>query len=179
MCGGCDVKASVLAMCVLIASAGAQAPPPEPSRVLPGVKPPRLLSKVEPEYSEEARRARLVGTVRVRGVVNTAGIAVDLEVVRSVGLGLDDEAVRAVRQWRFAPGTKDGMPVAEIATFEVNFRLLKNDEAQWRLTRAVFDSPEGASRPVLIKSEFPHKAPKEYATVALTFDINEHGEPKN
>jgi TonB family protein len=166
-------------MLALIVSAAAQAPPPEPLRIGPGVKPPLLLSKVEPEYSEEARKAKLEGTVKLGGVVNTAGIAVDLKVVNSLGLGLDEQAVRAVRQWRFAPSVKDGVPVAVFVTVEVNFGLLGKGKSYWRLTRAVYDSPAGAQRPVLMKCEYPHKTLKEHAAVALSFDINEHGEPKD
>jgi TonB family protein len=173
------VKRFVVTMCVLIARAGAQAPPPEPSRILPGVKPPQLLSKVEPAYSDEARKARVQGRVQIQAVINTNGMAVDFTVKTSLGLGLDEEAVRAVKQWRFSPGAKDGVPVPVIVTVEVNFRLLEADKLPWRVTRAVFDGAEGASRPVLIKSEFPHKAPKEHTTVALSFDIDERGEPKN
>ena len=173
------MRTLVVTMCAVIASAGAQAPPPEPSRIGPGVKPPLLLSKVEPAYSEEARKARLQGRVQLQAVIKTNGAPVDFTVKTSLGLGLDEEAVWAVKQWRFSPGSKDGVPVPVIVTIDVNFRLLDRDNSPWRLTRAMFDAAEGGSRPALIKSEFPHKAPKGHATVALSFDINEHGEPKN
>jgi TonB family protein len=159
--------------------ASAPSRPSGPVRPGAGVTQPLLLSKVEPSYSEEARKARLQGRVQLQAVVNTNGMAVDFTVKTSLGLGLDEEAVRAVKQWRFSPGAKDGVVVPVIVTIDVNFRLLENDKLPWRLTRAMFDSPEGASRPVLAKCEYPHKAPKEHATVALSFDIDEHGEPKN
>jgi TonB family protein len=160
-------------------SPGAPSGPGVPVRAGAGVTQPQLLSKVEPAYSEEARKARLQGRVRLQAVVKTNGVAVDFTVKTSLGLGLDEEAVRAVQQWRFSPGAKDGVPVPVIVAVDVNFRLLESDKLPWRMTRAMYDAPEGAARPVLIKSEFPQKAPKEHATVALTFDINEHGEPKN
>jgi len=153
--------------------------PGEPVRTGPGVTSPQLLSKIEPAYSEEARKARLQGRVQLQAVIKTNGAPVDFTVKAPLGLGLDEEAVKAVKQWRFSPGAKDGVPVPVFITVEVNFRLLENGNLPWRLTRAAFDEPNGAMRPVLIKSEFPHKAPKDHATVALTFDINEHGEPKN
>jgi len=89
-----------------------------------GVSAPVLLYKVEPEYSEEARKAKYQGTVVVYGEVTADGRAVNLRIVRSLGLGLDEKALEAIRQWKFRPGYKDGKPVVVAATIEVNFRLL-------------------------------------------------------
>lgn len=85
---------------------------------------PVLLSRKDPEYSEEARKAKFQGTVQLSIVVNAAGQVTDVSVVRSVGLGLDERAVEAVRQWKFRAGMVDGKAVAMRATVEVNFRLL-------------------------------------------------------
>jgi len=93
-------------------------------RVGGGVSAPIVLSKKDPEYSEEARKAKFQGTVLLSIVVSTGGVAGDIKVVRSLGLGLDEKAVEAVRQWKFKPGYKDGKPVPVAATIEVNFRLL-------------------------------------------------------
>jgi len=93
-------------------------------RVGPGVKPPSLLYKVEPEYSEEARAAKLAGTVLLRIVVDIDGKAKDIEVVNGIGLGLDEQAVLAIQRWKFKPGEKDGAPVPVMATIEVNFKLM-------------------------------------------------------
>jgi len=92
-------------------------------RVGAGVTPPRLSYKVEPAYSEEARTTKYQGTVALYAEVGIDGLAHNLRVVRPLGLGLDEKAVEAVRQWRFIPGTKDGAPVTVAATIEVNFRL--------------------------------------------------------
>lgn len=89
-----------------------------------GVSAPVLLYKVEPEYSEEARKAKYQGIVILNVVVDTTGHAVESRVVRSLGLGLDEKAIEAVKKWKFKPGYKDGKPVAVIAQIEVNFRLL-------------------------------------------------------
>jgi TonB family protein len=89
-----------------------------------GVSSPQLLFKVEPEYSEEARKAKFQGTVVLYVVVDEKGMPRDLKVVRPLGLGLDEKAIEAVTKWRFKPGYKDGRPVAVAATIEVNFRLL-------------------------------------------------------
>jgi TonB family protein len=93
-------------------------------RVGGGVTAPALLYKVEPEYSEEARKAKYQGTVVLYVEVDPSGKAVNPKVVRSLGLGLDEKAIEAVRKWKFKPGYKDGKAVTVAATIEVNFRLL-------------------------------------------------------
>jgi len=93
-------------------------------RIGGGVSAPSIISKVEPEYSEEARKAKWQGTVVLSLVVDDKGRPQNLKVVRSLGLGLDQKAIEAVAKWLFKPGMKDGKPVAVIATVEVNFRLL-------------------------------------------------------
>jgi periplasmic protein TonB len=89
-----------------------------------GVSSPVLMAKVEPEYSEEARKAKYQGTVLLYVVIDTSGHATNIRVQRSLGLGLDEKAIEAVKQWKFKPGYKDGKPVMVAATIEVNFRLL-------------------------------------------------------
>src|SRR5580658_8418750 len=93
-------------------------------RVGGGVSAPVLLSKVEPEYSEEARKAKYQGTVLLYIEVDPSGRAENVRVVRSLGLGLDEKAIEAVKKWKFKPGYKNGQPVTVQATIEVNFRLL-------------------------------------------------------
>jgi TonB family protein len=93
-------------------------------RVGGGVSAPVPLFKVEPEYSEEARKAKFQGTVVLSIVVDEAGSPKNLKVVRALGLGLDEKAIEAVQKWRFKPAYKDGKAVAVMATVEVNFRLL-------------------------------------------------------
>ncbi len=93
-------------------------------RIGGGVSSPRLLHKVEPEYSEEARKAKYQGTVMLAVEVWEDGIAHNIRILRSLGLGLDEKAMQAVRQWRFAPGRKDGKPVRVAAQIQVSFRLL-------------------------------------------------------
>jgi TonB family protein len=93
-------------------------------RVGGGVSAPSVLYKVEPEYSEEARKAKFQGTVLLAIIVDPSGKARDIRVIRPLGLGLDEKAIEAVMKWRFKPGLKDGSAVAVQATVEVNFRLL-------------------------------------------------------
>ena len=72
-----------------------------------GITAPSVLNKVDPEYSEEARKAKYSGSVMLSIVVNTDGRADDIKVVRSLGMGLDEKAIEAVGRWRFRPGTKE------------------------------------------------------------------------
>jgi protein TonB len=89
-----------------------------------GVSLPVPITKPEPEYSEEARKAKYQGSVTLQIVVDEKGVPTDIRVVKKLGLGLDEKAIEAVAKWRFKPGMKDGKPVAVIATIEVSFRLL-------------------------------------------------------
>jgi TonB family protein len=144
---------------------------------VPGVSPPHLRSKVQAQYSEEARKARLEGTVLLRIVVGSDGGARDFEVLRSVGMGLDENAIAAVRKWQFEPGTKDGQPVNVRVQIEVNFRLGDHPNVRWHLVRAEFHLPPGASRPIIEKGPAPRVANEaSNASATATFDVNEKGE---
>ena len=92
-------------------------------RVGGGVTPPAVIYRVEPAYSEEARKARYQGTVVLSAIVRRDGALEVLKVVRGVGLGLDENAIQALRQWKFRPGAKDGIPVDVALYIEVNFSL--------------------------------------------------------
>jgi protein TonB len=89
-----------------------------------GVTVPVAIVRPEPEYSEEARKAKWSGAVTVSLIVDANGMPTDIHVVKTLGLGLDQKAIEAIQKWRFKPGTKDGKPVPVFATIEVNFRLL-------------------------------------------------------
>jgi protein TonB len=93
-------------------------------RIGGGVSTPVPIYRVEPEYSEEARKAKFQGTVVLSIIIDERGIPTNFKVVRPLGLGLDEKAIEAVQKWRFKPGYRDGKPVAVLATVEVNFRLL-------------------------------------------------------
>lgn len=93
-------------------------------RIGGGVSAPTVIYQVEPEYSEEARKAKYAGKVMLAIVVDEEGLPRDIRVVRGVGLGLDEKAIEAVSKWRFNPGMKEGKPVPVQATIEVTFRLL-------------------------------------------------------
>jgi protein TonB len=94
-----------------------------PYRVGGGVQAPRPLETPDPEYSEEARKAKYQGVVVLWLVVGPDGRPKNIKVERPLGMGLDQKAVEAVQHWKFEPATKDGKPVAVQINVEVNFRL--------------------------------------------------------
>ena len=79
-------------------------------RVGGGVTAPALLFKVEPEYSEEARKAKYQGTVLLYVKSIPSGKAINMRVLHSLGLGLDEKAMEAVKKWKFKPGTRTASP---------------------------------------------------------------------
>jgi periplasmic protein TonB len=90
-----------------------------------GVTTPELLQEVKPAYTAEAMRAKVQGSVYLECVVRQDGSTGDCRVVRSLDptFGLDQEAIRAARQWRFRPGTRFGQPVPVLVTIELMFTL--------------------------------------------------------
>ncbi|HEY1203757.1 MAG: energy transducer TonB [Bryobacteraceae bacterium] len=88
------------------------------------VRPPVVISKVEPDYFAEARKRGVQGKVTVGLWVNTNGRPSRLRVLRSLDPELDEKALEAIRQWRFKPALKNGKPVRAPVTVEVDFRYL-------------------------------------------------------
>src|SRR5579871_2875949 len=86
--------------------------------------PPYLLTKVDPEYTDEARQAKVQGYILIHMEVDTKGRPQNIRVVQGLGLGLDERAKEAVSKWTFSPGTVNGKPVVTTATIQVTFRLL-------------------------------------------------------
>ncbi len=94
-------------------------------RIGPGIVPPKVLEKTtEPQYTEEARAAKLEGQVALTMVVGIDERAHDIKVTKSLDPGLDSSAIASIKTWRFQPGTKNGKPVPVRANIAVNFRLL-------------------------------------------------------
>jgi periplasmic protein TonB len=88
-----------------------------------GVTPPRPIYSPDPEFSEEARKAKYQGVCTLMIVVDTDGRPINLRVVNSLGMGLDEKALETVKTWRFEPGMKDGHPVKVEMAVEVDFHL--------------------------------------------------------
>ena len=94
-----------------------------PKRIGGGVSAPVLIFSVEPEFSEEARKAKVAGNVLVNLWVDTNGNPSHVHVIRGVGMGLDEKAMEAVRQYKFKPAMENGKPVLVELNVEVNFQI--------------------------------------------------------
>ena len=94
----------------------------------PGVTIPRILTEARPQYTSDALRAKIQGSVVVECVVQTDGTVGDVRVIRSLDTtyGLDQEAIKAAKQWKFAPGTRNGEPVPVMVSIELTFTLGKD-----------------------------------------------------
>lgn len=139
-------------------------------------------------YSAEGQLAGLEGTVRVRAVIAEDGIPRGILVKDSLGLGLDEQAMEAVKQWRF-PRQPYPIPV----NLNVDFTLpLK--QSRWHLVKAQFQTPEGAARPVFSRVTYPRgsglsetsleqgrivAAIRRSGAATILFDVNESGIPSN
>ena len=88
-----------------------------------GVSSPVVIFKVDPEFSEEARRAKFMGVVLVNLIVDPQGRPQNVHVLRGVGMGLDQKAVAAVQQYKFRPAMEKGKPVAVELNVEVDFQI--------------------------------------------------------
>jgi periplasmic protein TonB len=88
-----------------------------------GVSAPRVIYQTDPEFSEEARKAKYQGTCVLGLVVDASGRPTNIHVLSALGMGLDEKAIESVRNWKFEPGQKDGHPVAVEIAVEVDFHL--------------------------------------------------------
>ena len=92
-----------------------------------GVKPPVVIYSVDPVFSDRARAAKFSGTVELYLWVDEDGNPEPVRVVRGVGMGLDEKAVEAIRQYKFKPATLDGKPVTVDLYIEVKFQMFRKD----------------------------------------------------
>jgi protein TonB len=88
-----------------------------------GVSSPVVIYQVDPEFSEEARKAKFMGVVLVNLIVDTQGRPQNVHILRGVGMGLDENAIKAVQQYRFKPAMEGGKPVPVELNVEVNFQI--------------------------------------------------------
>lgn len=100
-------------------------PPVGVSRVVEGITAPRIIRELKPRYTEDARRAGLQGVVHVEAVIKSDGTVGEVRVSRSLDkqFGLDDQAVKAMKEWRFTPAQKDGVAVPVLIEIEMTFTL--------------------------------------------------------
>lgn len=97
--------------------------PAGPVRVGGDVSAPTVVSRVDPEYTESARKARISGIVIVEAIIDKQGNVDQVKVVRGLPMGLSESAQTAVRRWKFKPGRRGGQPVDVIFNLTVVFRL--------------------------------------------------------
>ena len=151
------------------------------------------IETIEPDYSDEARLAGLEGTVQVSVTVADDGTPHNLKIAEPLGLGLDEKALEAAKQWRFSPGDNPSLPLKIGVEF-----LLPDKQSRWHLTRVSFDPPTGASRPVFLSARYPlgsglaldvGPSPIDEARIVaavgrqawaiVSFDVDENGFPRN
>jgi TonB family protein len=106
---------------------GSVAPPSPPRPAVPapvvGFAPPSVRERVEPDYTDAARAAKIQGTVVLECVIHKDGTVTVNRIIRGIGYGLDENAQATIEKWRFNPATRDGQPVDMTLTIEVNFNL--------------------------------------------------------
>jgi periplasmic protein TonB len=95
----------------------------KPFHIGGSVRPPKFIHSVDPSFTDAARQAKFSGGVLVYLVVDKEGKPQQVRVVRGIGMGLDENAVAAVKQYKFKPATKDGSPVNVDIYIRVNFQL--------------------------------------------------------
>jgi TonB family protein len=117
------LRYAAIAFAGLVLAIGIPVRAQEPYHVGGDVKAPSVAQKVDPDYTEAARKAKISGPVLLSLTVGVDGMAHDISVVRGLDSGLDLKAVEAVQKWHFNPGTRNGEPVPVLATIEINFRL--------------------------------------------------------
>jgi TonB family protein len=171
-------------------SAGVAAPAPT---FLDSFIGPAIVSRVEPEYSAEALLARLEGSVMIAVSVAPDGAITSLQLLKPLGLGLDEAALNALRFWKFAPATDHGQPAPGIIPVTLQFRLPSRAPG-WHVTKIGFENPASNARPVLTHT--PAFAPvkmspdlAEEATIdaamsrkpdaAVSMEIDTSGKPAN
>jgi TonB family protein len=111
---------AIAALALILPAGVAQAPV---HHVGEGVTVPRVVYKTDPQYTPEAHDKKIEGVVTLEADINTGGVAENIRVKRSLDPGLDQNAILAVSNWKFKPGTMDGEPVTVAATIEVTFRI--------------------------------------------------------
>jgi len=107
----------------LAAEEAAGAEEEAPVFVTGNVRKPVKIHEVAPQYTEEARKARIQGSVILQAIIGKGGDVERVEVLKGLPIGLSEAAVEAIKQWRFEPATLDGKPVRVYFNLTINFRL--------------------------------------------------------
>lgn len=122
------------------------------------IKPPVPIFQGQPVYPAEARKARVVGVVILRTIIDTAGVVRDVEVARGLPMGLSEAAVDAVKQWRYNPATLDSRPVPVYLTVTVRFSLREDppgSPGQLSILHSQNDPPSLQADQVILRTVLP------------------------
>jgi TonB family protein len=150
-----------------------------PYHVGADVSAPRIVFKVDPKYTDEARKAGVESMVLATLTVQEDGSPTKIRILRGAGFGLDEKAIEAIEAWHFTPGTKEGRPVPVFASVEVHFRLLIR-ERENQITRLNFTLPPGASRPELKSGEIPaNPSTPGDQSLRIRLQVSTDGKPHN
>jgi len=138
---------------------------------------PRVLFRSEPEYTEEARVARVNTTIIVGLVVDENGAPRDVKILRGAGFGLDESALRAIQTWRFEPGSREGRHIR--TSTQIEMRLTTLDKAHHgQNARLTFGLAPGIQRPELIRGEIPADPdPPANTFLRVRFTVGRDGHP--
>lgn len=140
---------------------------------------PRVIRELEPEYTEEARRAGVNADVVIKLVVGEDGAAREIRVVRGAGFGLDENAVRAIEGWHFDPGSKDGKPIASPTRLTVRFRV-SSKRREGQTAGLNFSLGAGVIRPELIEGSIPTNPERPEDThLRVRITVGTDGHPKD
>lgn len=114
---------AAVALIVACDSSSPTEPCPGPMNITGNIVAPVKIFAPQPQYTEEARRARIQGVVIVQAIIDCRGLVIDINVLKGLPSGLTEAAVSAISQWQFEPATVDGRPVSVYYNLTVNFRL--------------------------------------------------------
>ena len=135
-----------------------------------------LMRCQQPQATQEALIAHLCGSVIMSLTVGDDGMPNDIQVVNPLGLGLDESAISCMSQSRYSPAQKDGKPIP----LKMNVALGFQDrwDSDWHLGKVAFQIPEGASRPVFVKANYPAASgDKRPVTVCIHLTVDRSGVP--
>jgi TonB family protein len=184
-------KAAILALTLAVCgwaqdNAGPGAPNGRGPVRRPSPIPATVIKRVEPEYSSEARAAKLDGTLTVYVYIDTSGKPSDVQVIQGLGMGLDEKAIEAVKQWEFQPATLAGMPVESAQGVELTFRLGAESEPRVRHTSYTVNRKERRdttlTKPVLSEYRRPDAsvcADLNGSPISASFQIDDQGVPND
>jgi TonB family protein len=128
------------------------------------VKPPRLLTTIDPTSNEYAQKNNIAGRVFLQMVVDASGRPGDVTIVRPIGFGLDEEAVGAVQHSQFRAGTLNGKPVPELVNLQVTFRIYSNR------TKPRPGAPAAAPTPTEVAPKETPRMPRSNGPVLASLD---------